>query len=514
MSFTYLTVKGLLDQHGQRFVSISRNGQTATVAHRACLGRAEVLLNLLAAHGLVLTGADAIKNLLDNVQSVTNFEAALIIESPGYADGRFTLGDGSIFGPDADNSKIAFATDASTASEAGTLEGWRDQVADAIGGQYIPMTVVLFAFGAPLAAITGRPLCRSIEFVASPSSGIDILPVLLASVTGAPARQFAQFAQTANSPVTPFHNDAAVPVVGSDAFMMGETLARRVLAVKSYLFPTLRAVQEDLAAHRPGCLVSFSNEPLLAHVDEGIAFRSATAGHHVSVRLTSERRYGVFESLPKGFPNSAALASHLATQASQQHGVALRRFLSHVTGASFSNPAELGKRVERYINAFRKAAASDRNNHCDAAVTDTFATAYAAGRIAQDAGILPSDWMVSRATIRCYRRYLYRPALPRNFKDVLQEIASGSDVVHLDGSEQQAEVIQRAQVFVLHRKRGNELLVRRDVIRTTHPNLYALMATPDAENVMVKETGHRTVKRRLTSDVVERVYCFRLPSAG
>jgi len=197
--------------------------------------------------------------------------------------------------------------------------------------------------------------------------------------------------------------------------------------------------------------------------------------------------------------------------ADRHHGVALRRFLSYVTDELSTDQKAFDALVSNYIRVFRKYAAGDRNDHCEAIVIDTLALAYAAGQIAQKAGILPSDWRIGSAVMKTYRDDLYRPTSPRSFNDVLLELAAGDDVLHLDGREHGVGMIERAQVFVKHRKRRNELMIRSNAIDAILPDLDVWAKTPSLQNSMVKENGHRTVKRLLPGNVSERMFCFRLP---
>jgi hypothetical protein len=513
MFYYDLTVSGYSEHDGRRFISVSYAGANAYLPVEMFRGKGEDVLHVLAERGVVLTGASAAKTLLERVYRVTDFEPANVITRPGYADGRFTLGDGSVFGMDADQVKIAFTTKQYAYNEAGTVEDWRSQVAAPINDQHIPMMAVLLAFAAPLAAVVGRPMLRSIEFVASPSSSLHVLPWLMASVTGAPTRQFAQFAQLASGrgDMLPYHNGLAVPVLGSDVLLAGEKPPQRVAAFKNFLFPAHLDEQASGGGGAGfGLLVSFSHKPLLGDDVAASELLSLAAGQHVSIRVDLTEKYGVFDKLPKNCPGSASFAHRLAARVGRHHGVALRHFLRHITEASSTDPTGLNDLVSRRISAFRKAAASNRNDHCESVITDTFALAYAAGWIARMIGILPADWRISRAVMTTYRRNLYRSPLPRSFKDALQEIAAGATVVQLGGDEGQIGQFDDKDVFVRNRERGNELLIRPSSIYSVIPDWDAWSVLPSVKGTMVTEKGHLTVKRRLGDSDAQRVFCFKL----
>jgi hypothetical protein len=321
-----LEVAGYADRNGNRFISVSYEGANAIIPHAMCYGKAESVLSTLADRGLVLPGPSAAKTLLERIYRITEFEPANVIATPGYANGQFTLGNGSVIGRDASQAMIAFSTDPLLFCEAGTLESWQREVACRIDGQHIPMMALLVAFTAPLAAVTGITICRSIEFVGPSSSGIGVLPYLLASVSGAPAWQVAQFTHVANERegVSSYDSDLAVPVVGSDVSLAGETAGRRALAVKNYLFPSHQGADGSL---RGRCLVSFSHEPLLSLADTTTELTSLAAGKHISIRVSGDREYGIYDVLPNYCRDAAALTRGLESRVGEHHGVALRHFL-------------------------------------------------------------------------------------------------------------------------------------------------------------------------------------------
>jgi preprotein translocase subunit YajC len=508
-----LEVAGYADRNGNRFISVSYEGANAIIPHAMCYGKAESVLSTLADRGLVLPGPSAAKTLLERIYRVTEFEPTDVIARPGFANGQFTLGDGSVMGRDASRAMIAFSTDPLLFSEAGTLESWQHQVAGYIDGQHIPMMAMLLAFAAPLAAVTGITICSSIEFVGTSSSGIGILPYLLAGVSGAPARQVAQFAQLTHGPagLSSYHHDLALPVVGSDVCLAGETPGRRALAIKNYLFSS-HLYGDDTT--RGGCLVSFPHQPLLSWADAATELSSLAADRHISIRVSDDRKLGIFDKLPKSCPDGAALTKRLASRARDHHGVALRPFLNYLMEASSTDLGTLNRLVLRRMNTIRRAAAGNRNNHCDAIITDTFAMAYAAGWIARQQGILPESWCVRKAVMRCYRRERYQAVPPRAFADVLQEIAAGDDVVEIGGSDPQTASLDTTKVFVKHGGRGTEVMIRSTAIYEVIPDWDRWVGMPSVKRMMVMEKGHLTVKRRLGDGTKPRMYCFRLTPSG
>lgn len=513
MFYHDLKVAGYSDCNGKRFISASYEGTTAVIPHAMCYGKAEDVLPALADRGLVLPGSSAAKTLLERIYRVTEFEFANVIATPGYANGQFTLGNGSVIGKDARKPMIAFAADPMIFGEAGSIESWQREIARYIDGQPIPMMAMLLAFAAPLAAITGTSICHSIEFVGSASSGIDVLPYLLASVSGAPARQVTHFARFArgDESASSHHNDLALAVIGSDVCLAGETAARRAMAVKNYLFPSHLGAGEIT---RNRCLASFSHEPLLSQADAATELASLAAGKHISIRVPDEREYGIFEKLPETCPNSSALAKRLVNRAHQHHGVPLRRFLDHLVEMASSNLTHLNRQVSKRMEAFREAAADDRNDQCEAIVTDTFAMAYAAGWIARQIGILPPTWPVNVAVMRCYRHHRHQAGAPRSFIDILREIAAGDDVVQIGGSEPQTGSFEGTNVFVKNLGRRTEVMIRPDAIHALLPDWNRWLGRSSAKNMMVTEKGRLTVKRSLGEGTKERVYCFRIPSSS
>lgn len=98
MGFYDLTVSGYSNRYGKRFISVSYGGANAYLPLEMFRGKGADVLHFLADRVVVLAGASAAKTLLERVCSVSDFEPGNMITGPGYTNGRFTLGDGSVFG--------------------------------------------------------------------------------------------------------------------------------------------------------------------------------------------------------------------------------------------------------------------------------------------------------------------------------------------------------------------------------------------------------------------------------
>lgn len=509
-----LEVTGLRGAGNQYFYSI-KYGKTQTVVPAyICTGRGEELLRLLARRGVVIPGFESAKTLLDRIDRVSAFTPADIVAAPGYTGGKFVLADGMIVGPQTDKVKIAFTLDSARWATAGSVEGWRDRVAKHLAGNPLAMMAVLLGFAVPLATLTGRRMCRLIEFAGEPSAGVEFLSSLLASVAGPSDVQCVQFAdiiRDQGGALAPYTN-LAVPVIGVDISLGCETTQKCMAAIKAFctLSPT-----GEFGTHfnaKPGCLISFSAKPLLSWLDADCPISNAVGADQLSLRIGRRHTHGVFQRLPKSCENTAAFIRRLNANLAEQHGSALKVFVTHVLDSLTSNPRALQTEIKRHIETFRRFSKADLDDLRLARIVETMGIVYAAGRIAKSAGILPSTWRIDNAVGRVYRRHLAVELTPPPFSEVICRIAADPATFQCGNDKETDDAIRSAKAFVSKRERGTELWIRPKFINDLIPDWEVARRSRGVQRLLIVEKGHRTVKRQLAKGVNERVVCIRLHS--
>lgn len=116
--------------------------------------------------------------------------------------------------------------------------------------------------------------------------------------------------------------------------------------------------------------------------------------------------FGVFDKLPAGFATSGELIERLNNASVSSYGTPIRAFLERLVREWFWKPAKLLQLINRYINQFVAATGADRNNGSALRVARAFGLIYAAGQLAKDWEVLPANWNIAWAVLKCYRAHL------------------------------------------------------------------------------------------------------------
>ena len=95
--------------------------------------------------------------------------------------------------------------------------------------------------------------------------------------------------------------------------------------------------------------------------------------------------------------------TQLLNAAHAKFGHAMPKFIKKLVKAAAKDRDTVVKQINRHIAHFRKRAGVDANNGAEVRVADTFGLVYAAGRLAKDYEVLPSDLNCLAAALACYR---------------------------------------------------------------------------------------------------------------
>ena len=111
------------------------------------------------------------------------------------------------------------------------------------------------------------------------------------------------------------------------------------------------------------------------------------------------------------FAGSAEYANALTRAAEQNHGHAIRKFLKQLVRARAKDDAALRAWIASRVNGFVEKANIDPNDGSAFRVAEAFGLVYAAGRLAQQYGVLPDCLAVGPAVLTCYSLHLIPTAL-------------------------------------------------------------------------------------------------------
>jgi len=95
--------------------------------------------------------------------------------------------------------------------------------------------------------------------------------------------------------------------------------------------------------------------------------------------------------------------TQLLNAAHAKFGHAMPKFIKKLVKAAAKDRDTVVKQINRHIAHFRKRAGVDANSGAEVRVADAFGLVYAAGRLAKDYKVLPSDLNCLAAALACYR---------------------------------------------------------------------------------------------------------------
>lgn len=144
-------------------------------------------------------------------------------------------------------------------------------------------------------------------------------------------------------------------------------------------------------------------------------------------------KFGVFDRLPLGFADSGKLISHLNNQSKEVFGHPIRAFLRKlVLEYGRWDGAWVRAMIRCCVEEFIDATGVDRNNGPKLRVARSFGLIYAAGYLARLWNVLPANWRIGWAAMRCYRTHLSQGPVLRG------EITSRASRVALQGGQNAA----------------------------------------------------------------------------
>jgi hypothetical protein len=448
-----------------------------------------------------LFGRAAPERITKQLAEIEEFPMSPTVDQPGWTRPHYALRDRQVFSPGTsiDTVTAVFAAAPSTPATAGTLKNWRRRVAFRLTGQALPSFMMALPFVGPLLDVIGRQQSVIFELIGAAGTGKTSLQKIAA---GTPERF--EDLLTGGHDYLARYAGSLLLVDDPQLALAGVASSRLATQVRDVV-ANLSRVPQPLV-----CLIA-ARTSLLDHVGAESSVGQAIEDRIISLRI-GDRLFGVFDSIPDDEASASEFADALCAAAQASQGAPIQAYLQRLVQDRADDEAGLRERLSRFMQSFRDKSGADPDDGPSVRVADAFALVYAAGRLAQDYGVLPEDWKVGPAILRCFKEHRVGPAAPRSYLEQLEEIAAGADVIHLRrGVSVEPELVAAAQVFVRHRAQGRELLIRAAARQEVLQAWKRQQPPPGLAALLILEDGHFTVKRRLHKGAPERVYAFRLP---
>lgn len=390
----------------------------------------------LADRGLKISPhQQATRKLQEYLRGVEVADRVQLVDKMGWHENAFMLPDRVIGTPPEPLHYYADAGTVCKMGRAGTLEGWRDNVAAYAVGNDLVAFAISAAFAGPLLDIVSRPTI-GFHFYGSSSWGKSTLLGIAASVCGAPGQH--GYGHTWRATDNAIESMAAAH---SDCLFILDELKQcdpRVVGQTVYMLGNgegkARSAETGVssgARHRWRLVVLSNGELTLAeHLSE--ARLKAHAGQemrllHIEANLNGTHdlraRNGIYQDV-RDYAGGAALSAHIAKQAAQHHGTAFPAFLDQLLQPGFID--NKGRAwIAGKVSEFQRQALTRQASGQASRAADAFGLVAAAGEMATRFGV--TGWpqgMATKAALACFRAWIdYRGGEgDKESRDILEAV--------------------------------------------------------------------------------------------
>lgn len=524
---TVIDVQGATAPDGRPYVRIAASGKRAWLARAAFAGSGQEALSQLKTFGIPLLPGEwtRAKKL---VAALTDFPIRALISHLGWSGSHFALADGSVFSPlKSEGSVVLFPPDKQRVKKAGSMQAWRDLTAE-LHGQHVATFGLMTAFAGPLIALSGYYSNVGFEIAGPGGTGKSTILRLAAAVCGpVDNAEGLNYWMTANATMNGFervlteHQDMSLIIDETNLFAAADNVALRAAKFNELIFK-LADGTEKRRHHSPTparsrfIFLTSTNEPL-AQLLEGyrVHVADAAADRLLTIPIDAQREFGIFDWLPKKWPDAAALADFISTEVCKTYGVGIRRFLQRLVQERNADPVALQTRIRDAMDEFRSKIGVDKNNGSETRVADSFGLVMAAGVLAVKYGAISKELDPVAAAMQCYilNRNIKYKVIDRVKK--LRELADDffTPIIHAGNMREMTDEELEECPGVLWQRLGGvqELLLTSNQLLRAFPDLTALFADHKVRDILISEDGRRKTKRRIrTNRREERFYVFRM----
>lgn len=359
-----ISVKGLLSISGEKWLRVSDRSNVGFVRLSDCTSQRDALRKLMA-QGVSLTSRGKADRLFQEIDEITNYASAPLVDHSGWNGGHFVLPDGSCFSPEeAETPVIVIDAEKGKCTTAGTLKGWKNTVARPLEGQAVPMLAIMIALMPPLLRLSSRADNFGFELVGPPGTGKTTAQLIAASVFGGVGRgdgacYWITFNATVNALEAQMavHSDLPMIIEEANLFLAGETPSKRAAAFKAIAFKIGGGKSKERfgappeRSHRVSYLSS-SNESLASLIGQDSDVAMATGDRLVTLDIRSNGKLGVFTSRPEAWSSTSEFAAAVVNGAAANHGWPGRRFLKRLVRARAADEDGLRLRIQELVQRF------------------------------------------------------------------------------------------------------------------------------------------------------------------
>lgn len=526
-----IRVAGATAADGTRYIHIAASGRETWIPRDAFTAAGGEALRMLKARGIAPIGAEWVtcKKL---VTELVQYPAKTLIRQCGWDPSyNFALADASAIPSTSDEQPVVlFQGDAQKCATRGTMAEWR-KITALLKDQPVATFAMLAAFAGPFLSLTDFTTNPGFEFAGPGAVGMNTMQQVAAAVCGpADNPHGSNYGTTAIATINGLegvmsaHRDMTLIMGGAGFFASCDHLGKRAAKFNALVLALAEGTEKprfdrDQSQRSRFVFMTWMIEPLAELlVGHRVAVAEAAGEKLLTMPITADRPYGIFDCLPEGRANIGSLAAELSRRIKECHGIGIRRLLRCLVADLAKDPEAVVARVGELMEFFRQEAGVDRSNGSEIRAADAYGLIYAASMFAV------KYWAVSRkldplkATLTCFQ--LYRAAHAKPLEPLQQLMKLADDWDRLDVKFDRlvelsdADIDAHSAILFEARNGRKELLLTKRQLDRAFANTSRFLHDPAIRQIMIHEIDRGGTKRRVRKNrEPERFYCFRMPEA-
>ena len=382
-------VEAVIDSSDRRWIRYGGYDRSVWLALDDLSNNPQKVFCSVASVGKLLLSSRSKELFRQEIERHDTFRPALLAPRPGWTDGAYIFGDGTVQMRTRDNRPMIVGFEGDDKfGVVGNLENWKTAILPLIVKQPLPIFAMCYAFAGLILALAPPDYQNPIvEIVGAPQSGKTVLCIAAGSVHGGDPNSSLGFGlswdRTLNSldEKQHLHRDGLLFL---DEANHQEASDLRKAIFKLTQTSSRERLGEVSSEHSKVAVLSSSNSALMelvggrTHADAAVRSRVLT--------LRADRAYGIFDTVPEGFVSAREAVEALHAAATGTYGSAARTFIRYLSGF----------REEKVRAAIRRGLTSTSTQALvegieDARISKIVALTYVAGWLAQNAGVFPFD---------------------------------------------------------------------------------------------------------------------------
>lgn len=513
-------IQGVRTLNKTNLLRVQYGERSAHVPIRLFVSKKTDARELLADRGVVITSNADWRHILERVSDVVHFRPEPILESPGWTASYFAQPNGKSYAPRGQpKAEVIFERNREVSASRGSYQRWRDEVAELLTGQHLPMLAVMAGLSSPLLRFSGEKLNFGFEFFGTPGSGKSTILHLMQSTIGRPS-SIVDFNSTLAGLEDMFaaRSDAPFPVDEAN-LADGDGRFLKAFAFRMANGTTKVTRHNRVRAQHRFTFATTANAAFYTQL-RGFDADTANAAFQrlIPLRVPPVEQGGVFNYLPAGFDNFGALAIALNAAMERQHGTPMRQLLRMLVKTRARSESGLQNQIQDKIRKFGDAVGVTSAAQGRTRASTYFGILYAAGCFAKLVGVLPASWNCLDACVAGYRNYQSQLPAQTPLSARLLTIAKRLETLDLrstGAARLSATKVERHGAFLWSGVGGRvELLVTDAIKREYFPDWSTISSTADFRTANVRGKDHATAQRTIRRGKgMERFFCFVLPPA-